>query len=97
MVEVGETNQIIIIIIIDSQWYIENWNNNPTINDACEIKTRDRFFNETEGELKKAQKKTIIFAMHRPVHTNGAHGGQYAASKHLFPAQKKHQFLVSPL
>lgn len=85
-IDVGETIQL---IIIDTQWYLENWNNNPTINDECEIKTRDRFFTEIEGELKKAQGKTIVFAMHHPLYTNGIHGGNYSISKHLFPFQKK--------
>jgi hypothetical protein len=77
------------LIVIDTQWYLENWNTNPTINDDCEIKTRERFFQELEGELKKAQNKTTIIAMHHPMFTNGTHGGYYAAEKHLFPTQKK--------
>ncbi len=85
-IDVGEH---IKIIIIDTQWYLENWNDHPTINDNCEIKTRERFFEEIEGELKKAQNKTIVFAMHHPMYTNGVHGGHYAASKHLYPTQKK--------
>lgn len=75
------------LIVIDTQWYLENWNRNPTINDECEIKTRDRFFQELAGELKKAQNKRVIFAMHHPMYTNGSHGGYYGASKHLFPTQ----------
>jgi len=85
-IDVSETIQL---IIIDTQWYLENWNDNPTINDECEIKTRKRFFVEIEGELKKAQNKTTVFAMHHPMFTNGVHGGQYAATKHIFPSQKK--------
>ncbi|MCF7561247.1 metallophosphoesterase [Sabulilitoribacter multivorans] len=85
-IDVGETIQL---IIIDTQWYLENWNNHPTVNDDCEIKTRERFFEEIEGELKKAQNKTTIFAMHHPMLTNGTHGGKYALSKHLYPFQKK--------
>jgi len=75
------------LIVVDSQWYLENWNKNPTINDNCEIKTRTRFFEELEGELKKAQNKRVIFAMHHPMYTNGTHGGFYGASKHLYPTQ----------
>ncbi len=77
------------LIIIDTQWYLENWNKHPTVNDECEIKTRERFFLELEGELKKAQNKTVILAMHHPMYTNGVHGGQYALSKHLYPSQRK--------
>ncbi|MCK8479383.1 metallophosphoesterase [Psychroserpens algicola] len=85
-IDVGETIQL---IAIDTQWYLENWNKNPTINDECEIKTRERFFEEIEGEIKKAQNKTIVFAMHHPMYTNGVHGGYYAAKKHLYPTQSK--------
>nr|WP_321221881.1 metallophosphoesterase [uncultured Psychroserpens sp.] len=83
-IDVSESIQL---IAIDTQWYLENWNKNPTINDECEIKTRDRFFEEIEGEIKKAQNKTIVFAMHHPMYTNGVHGGFYAAKKHLYPTQ----------
>lgn len=85
-IDVGETIQL---IIIDTQWYLENWNSHPTVNDECEIKTRERFLLELEGELKKAQNKTIVFAMHHPMYTNGTHGGKYAFKKHLYPFQKK--------
>lgn len=85
-IDIGDSIQL---IIIDSEWYLENWNDHPTINDECEIKTRERFFIEIEGELKKAQNKTIVFAMHHPMYTNGSHGGKYAAIKHLFPLQQK--------
>jgi len=75
------------LIVIDTQWYLEDWNKSPTINDNCEIKTRKRFFEELEGELKKAQNKRVVFAMHHPMYTNGTHGGFYDASKHLYPTQ----------
>ncbi|MEP5254378.1 MAG: metallophosphoesterase [Winogradskyella arenosi] len=77
------------LIIIDTQWYLENWNKNPTINDKCEIKTRERFFEELEGEIKKAQNRTTVIAMHHPMYTNGVHGGYYGAEKHLYPTQSK--------
>ena len=84
--DVGENTKL---IIIDTQWYLENWNDNPTINDKCEIKTRKRFFLELEGEFKKAQNKRVIVAMHHPMYTNGTHGGFYEKSKHLYPTQSK--------
>ncbi|MCK7589038.1 metallophosphoesterase [Subsaxibacter sp. CAU 1640] len=83
-IDVSETIQL---IIIDTQWYLENWNHHPTINDKCEIKTRERLMLEVEGEIKKAQGKTIVIAMHHPMFTNGVHGGQFAFNKHLYPTQ----------
>lgn len=85
-IEVGDN---IVIIVLDTQWYLEDWNNHPTINDECEIKTRDRFFLEVESALKKAQNKKVLFAMHHPMFTNGIHGGFYSARKHLYPFQSK--------
>ncbi|APY01549.1 metallophosphoesterase [Lacinutrix venerupis] len=77
------------LIVIDTQWYLEDWNKNPTINDNCEIKTRNRFLEELEGDLKKAQNKRVILAMHHPMYTNGTHGGFFSANKHLYPTQSK--------
>lgn len=78
------------LIMIDTQWYLEDWDRNPTINDDCaEIKTREAMFLEVQSELEKSQDKSIIIAMHHPVYTNGVHGGQYNFDRHLYPSQKK--------
>ncbi|AXT53042.1 phosphoesterase [Aquimarina sp. BL5] len=78
------------LIILDSQWYLEDWDKHPTVNDNCpEIKTREAMFLEVESEFKKNQDKTILFALHHPLYTNGVHGGKYAPVKHLYPSQKK--------
>ncbi|WP_136480274.1 metallophosphoesterase [Cognatitamlana onchidii] len=84
-----DVSQDIQLIVLDTEWYLENWNKHPTINDKCEIKTRDRFFAELEGEIKKAQGKKVVLAMHHPMYTNGIHGGKYAWEKHLFPLSSK--------
>ena len=73
------------LILIDSEWYITNWDRHPTINDDCEIKTRTRFFDEFASLIKKARGKTTIIAMHHPMFTNGPHGGKYSFGSHLTP------------
>ncbi|MBC3757083.1 metallophosphoesterase [Hyunsoonleella sp. SJ7] len=75
----------IVLILVDSEWYMTNWDKQPTINDDCEIKTRTKFFDELEGEIKKARGKTTIVAVHHPMFTNGSHGGQYSFGSHLTP------------
>ena len=78
------------LIIIDSQWYLTNWDNHPEVNRGCEeIKTREALFVELETELKKNQNKTTVFALHHPLYSNGVHGGKYNFSQHLYPTQKK--------
>ncbi|MBN4070069.1 metallophosphoesterase [Olleya sp. AH-315-F22] len=75
----------IVLIVIDSQWYLTNWDKHPTINDDCEIKTRAMFFEEFESLIKKARGRTTIIAMHHPMFTNGPHGGQYSFGQHMSP------------
>lgn len=73
------------LIVVDSQWYLENWNDNPTINDDCSIKTRTDFFLEFEDLIKKNRTKTTVVAIHHPLFTDGAHGGKFSAKQHISP------------
>lgn len=73
------------LILIDSQWYMANWDNHPTINDDCDIKTRNAFFDEYSSLIKKSRGKTTVVALHHPMYSNGSHGGQYNFSSHLKP------------
>ncbi|MES2573499.1 MAG: metallophosphoesterase [Bacteroidota bacterium] len=79
----------ITLLAIDSEWFLENWDNSPTINDNCDIKTREAFFEELESLLNKNQDKTVILAMHHPLISNGVTGGQYSLEKQLFPFDAK--------
>ena len=86
-IEISENIQL---IVIDSQWYLEDWDRNPKINDNCEqIKTREAMFLELQSEIEKNQNKTVVVALHHPVYTNGVHGGQYTIDRHIYPSQKK--------
>ena len=84
-IEKIDISENIVLLALDTEWYLTNWDNHPTINDNCEIKSRNEFFLEIEGELKKNDEKTILIAMHHPAYTNGSHGGHFNANKHLFP------------
>ncbi len=88
-IESIEINEKVHLLVLDTQWYLANWDKNPTINDNCEIKTREKFYSEIEGELKKHSTKTVLIAMHHPMFTNGPHGGFYSFDKHIFPSKKK--------
>ena len=78
------------LVVIDSQWFLENWDKHPGINDNCpDIKTRKQFLEEIEGILTKHKSKTVVVAIHHPLMTYGPHGGILAAEKHLFPFSAK--------
>lgn len=84
-----DISEDLILIIVDSQWYLEDWDKNPTMNDDCEIKTKERFFDEFESLIKKNASKTTIVAMHHPLFSNGSHGGQFSLKKQLYPVNNK--------
>lgn len=81
-IEIGETVQL---ILVDTQWYLEEWDENTEMNDKCAIKTRAKFLIEVEGELKKSKDRLILFAMQHPVMTNGKRGGEYPFVNQLLP------------
>jgi hypothetical protein len=41
------------LITVDSQWFLEDWNKTPTINDDCSIKSREE---ELESVLSKTER-----------------------------------------
>jgi len=84
-----EISDQVVLLVIDTQWYLARWDKHPTINDECEIKTRGEFIDELEGELKKHNEKTVLVAMHHPAYTYGPHNAGFSADKHLFPMQNK--------
>lgn len=74
-----------LVVIIDTYWYLTNWDKRPDINDECEIKTREAFFAELEDVIKKNRDKTTIIATHHPMFSYGVHGGQYTWRQQLYP------------
>ncbi|MCH4822279.1 metallophosphatase [Gramella lutea] len=66
-IESESLNDDVQLIMIDSQWYVEDWDEHPYINNKCEIKTRAQFLEEFNDELEDSQKKTILVAVHHPI------------------------------
>ncbi len=81
-----KVNDQLVIVVIDSEWYLANWNKHPTMNDNCEIKSRAKFWEEVEGVIKKNRDKTTLIALHHPMFSYGPHGGQFSLKQQLYPA-----------
>lgn len=86
-IEMKSLSDSVELMILDTQWYLEDWDKSPTINDECSIRNREDLFLEIENEFKKNNEKTIIVTMHHPMYTNGIHGGKYGIRKQLYPTQ----------
>lgn len=84
-IEKVDINEEVVVITIDSEWYLENWDKHTNINDNCEIKSRAAFFEEFEGLIKKNIGKTTIIAIHRPLFTEGVYGGKSTLLQQIYP------------
>ncbi|MGE8525668.1 metallophosphoesterase [Chryseobacterium rhizosphaerae] len=75
----------ITLITIDSQWFLENWENNSKINTHCDIKSREDFFTQFEDLLNKNQNNLIVVALHHPLISKGIHAGYFSWKDQLYP------------
>lgn len=73
-IKITDVTENEVLIMVDSQWFLEDWNNHIYINSDCEIKNRTLFFMEFESMLKKSQDKMIMVAIHHPVFSNTREG-----------------------
>lgn len=80
-----ELSENIVVIAIDSQWWIEDWDNRPEINDDCPIRTRAELIEAFADAVTDYKGKNMIVALHHPLYSNGPHGGYTTFKKHIFP------------
>jgi calcineurin-like phosphoesterase family protein len=92
-----EVNKDLVILLIDSGWWLTDWDKEPEINDGCESKSRKNFLYQFEEAVKKYRNRNIVIAMHHPLYTNGPHGGYFPADRHLFPLKELNEQLWVPL
>ncbi len=78
-------NEQTVLLVVDSQWYLQDWDNIENLNEDCAIKTRDDFFDELRSEINKNQNKVVLLAMHHPIFSTGNHGGYFSLRNHIFP------------
>ncbi|MFK7776473.1 MAG: BamA/TamA family outer membrane protein [Saprospiraceae bacterium] len=83
--EVVEINDKLVIIIIDSHWWLMDWDDNPNLNSGCEVKSRETFELLLAATIKDHKNKNIVFASHHPFKSNGPHGGRFSLKNHIFP------------
>lgn len=95
--DVVEVNDNLVYIIVDSEWWVRDWDKEPAINAGCDIKNREMFLFLFETALRKNRDKNVVVAMHHPLYTNGSHGGKFTAKAHLFPLTEKKKNLYVPL
>lgn len=92
-----ELNEDIIMIIVDSQWWLQKWNDEPDMHQDCPNDTREELISALHQTIKDHKGKQIIMTMHHPLYTQGTHGGHFTVRDHLFPLSKVVKWLYLPL
>lgn len=65
------------LLIINSQWFISDWDKNEEINEGCTVQSRKGFKWKMTNMVKGVAFKHVIVAMHHPVITRGPRGGEH--------------------
>ena len=92
-----DLNEHIVMIIIDSQWWLQDWTDEAEMNLGCEFDNRDDLIKAVHQAIDANRGKQIIVAMHHPLFSQGTHGGCFTLRDHLFPLSKAVKWLYLPL
>ncbi len=92
-----DINDDLVLVFIDSQWWLQDWKGEERINQDCEVKSRDIFRIYFEEAIKGNRNRNVIALMHHPPFSAGPHGGQFTAKQHVFPLTDIKENLWIPL
>ena len=95
--EIIEVNKQLAIVLIDSEWWLTDWDKEPEIHEDCEVKSKFMLKFFFEDEVRGNRSKNVVIAMHHPLYTNGPHSGNFTAKTHLFPFTELNESLFIPM
>jgi len=95
--EAVELSEELILITIDTQWWLHQYRKGRGEKDDCDFSTTTDFVLEFKELLKKYRRKHILVVGHHPLYSNGHHGGYFSWDDHLFPLKNLNSNLWIPL
>lgn len=75
----------LVFVYIDSQWWLQNWDNEKDMNNGCDVRTRHDFLKEVEILLSEHKNDEVVIMMHHPIISNGKHGGYFSVGEQMKP------------
>jgi len=85
------------IVILDSQWYMTDWDNEAELNESCEVQSRGSFFSEANEVAADYIGKNLLVVAHHPVRSSGWQDDHFALKDNLYPPSDKHPERRIPL
>ena len=95
--ELWELHPSIILVTLDSQWFIDDALHSYTVQSGCEYITREEALQELNKISSNHSDKLLVLATHHPFYSRGEHGGKYTWKQHIFPGTELHPALWIPL
>ncbi len=87
----------VVLVCMDSQWWLEDDNDKPGEQGACDCKDEKTVINTLKDIVSLYPDRLIVLAMHHPLYTHGEHGGYYTLKQHIFPLTTVNSALYIPL
>jgi len=81
-IPLGDTT---ILVIIDTQWWLHQYQKPIGENGACAVGSEDEFMDKLTKIIQDNKDKQILVAAHHPLFSNGYHGGHFSLKDHIFP------------
>jgi Calcineurin-like phosphoesterase len=69
-----ELNNDLVVLVVDSQWWLGDSETEPRINQGCEARNQASFRFIFENMVRKYRNQQVVIAMHHPPYTYGPHG-----------------------
>ena len=95
--EVIEMNDSLVLIFIDTQWWLHQHKRPYGVSGGCEVPNETAFVTALSNLLYEHKDKQVIVTGHHPLYSNGEHGGNYSLKEHIFPLTKLGKNLYVPL
>jgi hypothetical protein len=80
-----EVSKQIGVLLVDSQWWVQDWDHDPIANEGCEFKTRYQFQDFVHQAFMDYRASRLIVVSHHPLLSYGELGGAFTAKAHLSP------------
>ncbi|MCI0750732.1 MAG: metallophosphoesterase, partial [Flammeovirgaceae bacterium] len=94
--EIPLTDQLV-LVIIDTQWFLHAWEKPEGENSPCAAKTAADVFVLLEDIFRRNEGKRVVVAAHHPLISYGEHGGVSKLKYHLFPLMEANKALFIPM
>lgn len=95
--KVVKVHKDLVYVFIDTQWWLQDWEQEPTINHGCDIHARDQLLSRINEIFIEHKNDEIVLMMHHPMYSNGRHGGKFSVKDHLLPLTAINEKAVVPL